>query len=129
MSQRNGRNPDPAISVIVPVKNEAGNILPLVAEIAATLRDRVFEIVYVNDGSRDATEAELLSLMPQSSWLRLIRHEKSYGQAAAIRTGVAMARAPLIVTLDGDCQNNPAVIPAMIAMLEAGAPRLGLVAA
>jgi dolichol-phosphate mannosyltransferase len=58
-------NSDPAISVVVPVKNEAGNIAPLVAEIAATLQGRVFEIVYVNDGSSDATEQELLSLMAQ----------------------------------------------------------------
>jgi dolichol-phosphate mannosyltransferase len=119
---------DPAISVVVPVKNEASNIAPLVAEIAAALQDRAFEIVYVNDGSKDATEAELLGLMAQSPWLRQIRHNESHGQAAAVRTGVAMARAPIVVTLDGDCQNDPAAIPTMIAMLEAGAPRLGLVA-
>jgi glycosyltransferase involved in cell wall biosynthesis len=126
MSQRNGH--DPAVSVVVPVKNEAGNIAPLVAEIATALQDRAFEIIYVDDGSKDATETELLGLMAQWPWLRQIRHKESYGQAAAVRTGVAMARAPIIVTIDGDCQNDPAVIPTMIAMLEAGVPRLGLVA-
>jgi dolichol-phosphate mannosyltransferase len=126
MSQGSGH--DPAVSVIVPVKNEAGNITPLVAEIAAALQDRAFEVVYVNDGSKDATEAELLGLMAQWPWLRQIRHQESYGKSAAIRTGVIMARAPIIVTLDGDCQNDPAVIPTMIAKLEAGGPRLGLVA-
>jgi dolichol-phosphate mannosyltransferase len=126
MSQSNG--PDPAVSVIVPVKNEAGNIAPLVAEIAAALQDRTFEVIYVNDGSKDATEAELLGLMAQWHWLRQIRHKESYGKSAAVRTGVAMARAPIIVTLDGDCQNDPAVIPTLIAKLEAGTTRVGLVA-
>jgi len=120
--------PAPAVSVVVPVKNEAGNIAPLVAEIAAALQDRAFEIVYVNDGSEDATEAELLALMAQLPYLRQIRHDKSFGQSAAVRTGVATARAPIIVTLDGDCQNDPAYIPEMIAALE-GAPHVGLVAA
>jgi dolichol-phosphate mannosyltransferase len=128
MVPENGRELAPAISVVVPVRNEAGNIAPLVAEIAAALRGRVFEIVYVNDGSSDATEQELRGLMAQHPWLRQIRHEKSCGQSAAIRTGVAMAHAPVVVTIDGDGQNDPAFIPALIATLEAGAPRLGLVA-
>ena len=118
MSRRNEH--DPAVSVIVPVKNEAGNIAPLVAEIAAALKGRAFEVVYVNDGSEDATEAELLGLMTKRPWLRQIRHEESYGKSAALRTGVTMARAPVVVTLDGDCQNDPAVIPTLIAKLEAG---------
>ena len=125
-------NAVPAISVVVPVRNEAGNIAPLVGEIAAALQEsspgRGFEIVYVNDGSRDATEAELRGLMAQHPWLRQIRHEKSCGQSAAIRTGVAAARAPVVVTIDGDGQNDPAFIPALVAALEAGAPRIGLVA-
>jgi dolichol-phosphate mannosyltransferase len=128
MAQDNGRDPAPAISVIVPVRNEAGNIAPLVAEIAAALQSRAFEIVYVNDGSGDATEAELRGLMAQHSWLRQIRHEKSCGQSAAIRTGVVTARAPIAVTIDGDGQNDPAFIPALVAALETGAPRIGLVA-
>jgi dolichol-phosphate mannosyltransferase len=128
MSQGNGPILDPAVSVVVPVRNEAGNLAPLVAEITAALQGRAFEIVYVNDGSDDATEAELLGLMVQCPWLRQIRHEKCCGQSAALRTGITMARAPLVVTLDGDCQNDPATIPVMIDKLEAGGPRLGLVA-
>jgi dolichol-phosphate mannosyltransferase len=128
MTQETGHAVAPAISVVVPVRNEAGNIAPLVAEIAAALTGRAFEIVYVNDGSSDATEAELRGLMAQHPWLRQIRHEKSCGQSAAIRTGVAMAQGPVVVTLDGDGQNDPAFLPALIAALEAGAPRLGLVA-
>jgi dolichol-phosphate mannosyltransferase len=127
MSYENGRDP-PAISVVVPVKNEAGNVAPLVAEIAGALRDRAFEIVYVNDGSSDATEQELRALMTEHPWLRQIRHAQSCGQSAAIRTGVAMARAGLVVTIDGDGQNDPAFIPALIAAFEASAPRVGLVA-
>lgn len=119
---------NPSVSVVVPVRNEAGNIVPLVTEIAAALQGRAFEVVYVNDGSRDGTEQELLGLMAQHPWLRQVRHEKSYGKSAALRTGVTVARAPVIVTLDGDCQNDPAVIPTLLATLEDRASRLGLVA-
>lgn len=119
---------DPAIAVVVPVRNEAGNVAPLVAEIEAALAGRAFEIVYVNDGSTDATEAELLALMAGRPRLRQIRHQESCGQSAAIRTGVAHARAPVVVTLDGDGQNDPAFIPALIAALEQDAPRIGLIA-
>jgi dolichol-phosphate mannosyltransferase len=124
----NERDPEPAVSVVVPVRNEAGNIAPLVAEIAAALRDRSFEIVYVNDGSKDATEAELRSLMVERPWLRQIKHKESCGQSAAVRTGVSLARAPIVVTLDGDGQNDPAFIPVLIATLEKGMPGVGLVA-
>jgi dolichol-phosphate mannosyltransferase len=119
---------DPEISVVVPVRNEAGNVVPLVAEIAAVLPDRSFEVVFVNDGSTDETEARLLALMAERPWLRQIRHRESCGQSAAVRTGVAMARGPIVVTLDGDGQNDPAFIPPMVAALQNGVPRLGLVA-
>jgi dolichol-phosphate mannosyltransferase len=127
MSQNSGQD-RPAISVVVPVRNEAGNVAPLVGEIAAALAGRAFEIVYVNDGSSDGTEQELLRLMAQHPWLRQIRHETSCGQSAAIRTGVRAARAEIIVTIDGDGQNDPAFIPKLIAVLEEGAPAIGLVA-
>jgi dolichol-phosphate mannosyltransferase len=117
-----------AVSVVVPAKNESGNVAPLVAEIGAALQDRAFEVVYVNDGSSDATEQELRALMQDRSWLRQIRHEQSCGQSAAIRTGVAVARAELVVTIDGDGQNDPAFIPVLIAAFEAGSPHIGLVA-
>jgi glycosyltransferase involved in cell wall biosynthesis len=119
----------PAVSVIVPVKNEAGNIAPLIDEIVAALGARArFEIIYVNDGSTDGTEAELAALMASRPWLRQVKHAASCGQSSAVRTGVSHARAPVAVTLDGDGQNDPAFIPAMLKVLEAGAPRIGLVA-
>jgi dolichol-phosphate mannosyltransferase len=120
---------NPAISVVVPVRNEEANIAPLVAEIATALEGQwPFEIMYVNDGSSDGTEVELQRLMALYPWLRRVRHKQSCGQSAAVRTGVRSARAPIVVTLDGDGQNDPLFLPAMIRALEAGAPRVGLVA-
>jgi dolichol-phosphate mannosyltransferase len=116
----------PAVSVVVPVRNEAGNIAPLVAEITAALTGD-YEIVYVNDGSSDGTETELRSLMASRPFLRQIKHAVSCGQSAAVRTGVAQARAPIVVTLDGDGQNDPAFIPELLRVL-ASSPRTGLVA-
>jgi dolichol-phosphate mannosyltransferase len=119
--------PVPAVSVVIPVKNEAGNIGPLVAEIERALAGTAFEVVYVNDGSTDNTEAELASLRLSNPWLRQIKHAESCGQSAAVRTGVAHARAPLVVTLDGDGQNDPAFLAKLLAVLTSN-PRIGLVA-
>jgi len=119
----------PAVSVVVPVRNEAGNVAPLVAEIVAALGDQwPFEVVYVDDGSTDGTAAELKRLAAQYPWLRCVRHKQSCGQSAAVRTGVAASRAPLAVTLDGDGQNDPSFVPALLRALEAGAPRIALIA-
>ncbi len=104
----------PAVAVVVPVRNEAGNIAPLLAEIAAALAGTAFEVIYVNDGSIDATAAELTAL-------------KSI-YPAAVRSGVAAARAPIVVTLDGDGQNDPAFLPRLVDQLRSGMPGLGLVA-
>src|SRR5215210_7833644 len=121
--------PEPAVSVVVPVRNEADNVRPLTDEIAAALNGRwSFELIYVNDGSADGTEAALIALKAERPWLRQMKHAKSCGQSAAVRSGVAAARAPLVATLDGDGQNDPAFIPPLIEILEAGAPRVGLVA-
>ena len=118
----------PAVSIVVPVRNEADNIAPLVDEIAAALdKDLAFELIYVNDGSTDRTQAELTRLMASRPWLRQIRHEISCGQSAAISSGVIHARAAIVVTLDGDGQNDPAFIPALLEAIPK-APHIGLVA-
>src|SRR3954447_25326949 len=88
------------LSVVIPVKNEAGNIAPLVAEIGAALDGHLdYEIVYVDDGSNDATVAEIRRLQAATPRLRLVRHQASCGQSAAIRTGVKAARGMWIATL------------------------------
>src|SRR5580658_4384943 len=102
------------LSVVIPVKNEADNIAPLVVEITAALDGLVeYEIIYVDDGSGDMTAAEIRRLQPGLPRLRLVRHARSCGQSAAIRTGVRAARGTWVATLDGDGQNDPADIPAL----------------
>jgi glycosyltransferase involved in cell wall biosynthesis len=118
----------PAVSVVVPVRNEADNVRLLADEIAAALDGRWgFELIYVNDGSADATEQVLVQLKSERPYLRQIKHAMSCGQSAAVRSGVAAARAPLIATLDGDGQNDPSFIPALLTALEQGT-NIGLVA-
>jgi dolichol-phosphate mannosyltransferase len=111
------------LSVVIPVRNEATNIAPLVAEIQAALDGMcAYEIVYVDDGSTDATAAEILRLTGKAPQLRLLRHARSCGQSAAIRTGVRAARAAWIATLDGDGQNDPADISELWQLARAAPP-------
>jgi dolichol-phosphate mannosyltransferase len=120
---------EPAVAVVVPVRNEADNVAPLLEEIAAALAEEWrFEVIYVDDGSTDPTGAVLAQLMSARPWLRQMRHAVSCGQSASVRTGVAAARAPLVVTIDGDGQNDPAFIPALVRALCDGMPALGLIA-
>ncbi|MRR06135.1 MAG: glycosyltransferase family 2 protein [Deltaproteobacteria bacterium] len=102
------------ISVVVPVKNEADNVSPLVEEIRQALAGMSYEIIYVDDGSSDGTWPVLRTLMATIPELCVLRHRVSCGQSTAVLTGVRHARAPLIVTLDGDGQNDPADIPGML---------------
>ena len=102
------------LSVVIPARNEAPNVAPLVAEIRRALDGRIeYEIVYVDDGSTDATAAEIRGLAREFPQLRLIRHRASCGQSMAVLTGVKTARAGWIATLDADGQNDPADIPGL----------------
>ena len=118
-----------AVSIVVPVRNEAGNITPLITEIAAALDGLwPYEIIYVNDGSTDETAQRLAEEMARRPNLRVLRHERSTGQSAAVRSGIRAAHGAMVATLDGDGQNNPAFLPDLIAALEKGGGRVGLVA-
>lgn len=121
--------PAPDVSIVVPVRNEQDNVAPLIAEIAAALDGRwAYEIIYVNDGSTDATGERLAAEMKARNNVRQIRHAASSGQSAAVRTGVRAARGRIVATLDGDGQNNPAFLPALIEAIEKGGDRVGLAA-
>lgn len=105
----------PALSVVVPVHNEAGNIGALVREIAVELRPRTtFEIVVVNDASRDGTDEVLVAARADVPELRILTHSRNAGQSTAVLSGVRSARARWVVTLDGDGQNDPADIPKLL---------------
>ncbi|MGB6253154.1 MAG: glycosyltransferase family 2 protein [Bradyrhizobium sp.] len=118
-----------AVSIVVPVRNEADNIAPLIAEITAALDTRWnYEIIYVNDGSTDATAERLESAMKERKNLRQLRHAVSTGQSAAVRSGVRAARGAIVATLDGDGQNNPVFLPALISAIEQGGELTGLAA-
>jgi dolichol-phosphate mannosyltransferase len=107
------------ISVIVPVKDEAGNVAPLAREIAAALKGEPHEILFVDDGSTDGTAAALSALKAEIHQLRVLRHSRNLGQSRGIRSGVKAAQGDIIVTLDGDGQNDPADIPKLLSVLRA----------
>jgi dolichol-phosphate mannosyltransferase len=116
------------LSVVIPVRNEQDNILPLLEEIHAALEGRAdFEVVYVNDGSTDATPRRLAEAQSRFPRLRVLAHRDSCGQSTALATGVRAARGEWIATLDGDGQNDPADIPKLMAARE-GAPDIALFA-
>jgi len=107
----------PDLSVVVPVHNERDNIVPLLTEIVAALRGKAdFEIVYVDDSSKDDSLAVLTAAKAQFPELRVLRHLSQSGQSTALRTGIRAARGAWIATLDGDGQNDPADIPKLLAM-------------
>ncbi len=117
----------PTVTLVIPVYNEAGNLTPLLAEIDTALSGIPFEVIVVDDGSTDATAREMADLAALYPWLRQLRHGTSCGKSAAIKTAATRARAPLLVTLDGDGQNDPAFIPKFLARMEEVGPTCGLV--
>lgn len=121
------RDNSPDLSIVVPVFDEAGAAPGLAREIAAAFAGRSFEILFVDDASRDGTRAALEALKAEIPQLRILVHGRNAGQSRAVRTGVLAARARIIVTLDGDGQNDPADAPALADALAAGPPKLGLV--
>ncbi len=120
-------SPVPDISVVVPVYDEEGAAPALAREIAAAFAGRAFEIVFVDDASRDGTRAALSALSGEIPQLRVLAHARNAGQSRAVRSGILAARGAVIVTLDGDGQNDPADGPALVEALLSGPPTLALV--
>lgn len=122
----------PELSVVVPVKDEVENAVPLLLEICSALRGKTsFEVVFVDDASRDGTAAALLAARDRAPELRVLKHGRNSGQSRAVRSGVIAARGRLIATLDGDGQNDPADIPLLLDVWAREAEKggaLGLVA-
>lgn len=118
-------------SLLVAVMDEEDNIKPVLREVAAALKERdpaSFEIVFVDDGSRDNTVRELLSLRGELPMLRVVKHDRNFGKSTALRTGFLAARKEIVVTMDGDGQNDPRDILRLVAPFQSGDPMLGLVA-
>jgi len=117
----------PDISVVVPVHNEEGAAGPLAREIAAAFAGRSYEMVFVDDASRDGTLNELRGLMAELPALRVLGHGSNAGQSRAVRTGVLAARGAIVVTLDGDGQNPPADAPKLADLLASSPSSVALV--
>jgi glycosyltransferase involved in cell wall biosynthesis len=112
----------PELSIVIPVRNESPNIKPLYDELTQMLGryGRSYELVIVDDGSTDDTFQQLAALQARDEHLRVVRFRRNFGQTAAFAAGIQYARGRLIVTSDGDLQNDPADIPAMVALIEQG---------
>ena len=117
----------PDYSVVVPVFDEGGAAPALAREIAAAFAGENHEIIFIDDASRDETKALLVALKAEIPELRVLGHRKNSGQSRAVRSGVLAARAPIVITLDGDGQNDPADAPRLAKTLKAAPPELALV--
>ena len=113
------------LSVVVPVRNEEGNVAILVGEIDSALKHILHEIIYVDDGSTDSTYSQLKALQTQFPQLKIVRHAQSCGQSTAVRTGVKAALYAWVATLDGDGQNDPPDIPKLMAAVTEGIDLVG----
>ena len=117
----------PDFSIVVPVFDEEGAAAALAREIAAAFAGQSFEMLFVDDASGDGTRASLMALATEIPQLRVLSHRHNAGQSRAVRSGVLAARGSIIVTLDGDGQNDPADAPRLALALQAGPPMLGLI--
>jgi dolichol-phosphate mannosyltransferase len=109
------------LSIVIPMHNEGPNVRPLIGEIAAACEGRLdYEVVVVDDGSRDDTPQQLQAAKQAHPRLRVLRHAEACGQSTAIFSGIHAARAPWIATLDGDGQNDPADIPRLFEAARSG---------
>ena len=117
----------PEYSIVVPVFDEGGAAPALVREIATAFAGENHEIIFIDDASRDDTKALLVALKAEIPQLRVLSHRKNSGQSRAVRTGILAARAPIIITLDGDGQNDPADAPRLAKALAAGPSTLAMV--
>lgn len=116
------------ISIVIPCKNEADNLPLLIGEVHAAMDGRDYEVIVVDDGSTDRTPQVLADLAGSAGRLRHVRHDRSAGQSAAVRSGVFAARGAIVVTMDGDGQNDPAYLPKLADALAAAGPKVGIAA-
>jgi glycosyltransferase involved in cell wall biosynthesis len=116
----------PEFSVVVPVHNEAANVEALASELAGLLAGRAYEMIFVDDSSSDDTRARLQELKAKLPALRVLAHRRNAGQSRAVRTGVQAAKAPVVVTIDGDGQNDPGDIVGLVGQLTRGDAPHGL---
>ena len=117
----------PDVSIVVPVFNETGNVGPLAREIAAAFAGQAYEMIFVDDASTDSTRADLIALKADLPSLRVLSHQRNSGQSRSVRTGILAARAPIVVTMDGDGQNDPADAPRLAARLVASPDQVALI--
>lgn len=118
-------------SLIVAVKDEKENMAPLISEIAQAMKGHdaaTYEAIFIDDGSDDGTAEELVRLKSMLPTLRVLVHDRNMGKSAALRTGIRAARHGIVVTMDGDGQNDPADLHTMIAPFAGAGPELGIVA-
>lgn len=110
----------PDISIVIPLFNEVDNVAPLTRQVFAALRDepRAVELVLVDDASTDGTWEQIMAANKADSRVRGLRHARNAGQSAALWTGFRGSRSPIIATLDGDLQNDPADLPKLLRDLE-----------